>query len=176
VRPSGGGAGGGDGALDAAASDRVALDSRSAMLLLTRVVHFNAAHRLWNPRKDEAWNLATFGQGANAFGYGHNYTLEISVAGEPDPENGMIVNLTDLDRILKEEVDRPLDHRNLNCEVPGFDVAVPTAENLALWIWLHVDARIRREGWRCSLATLTLRITPNFSVELTAPVLVAAGA
>ena len=60
--------------------------------------------------------------------------------------------------------------------MPGFDVAVPTAENLALWIWLHVEARIRREGWRCSLATLTLRITPNFSVELTAPVLVAAGA
>ncbi len=81
----------------------------------------------------------------------------------------MIVNLTDLDRILKEEVDRPLDHRNLNEEVEAFRTAVPTAENLASWIWRRVEARLTREGWPCHLAALTLRVTPTFAVELVAP-------
>ena len=139
------------------------------MLFLSRTIHFNAAHRLWNPAKSEAWNLATFGDAARPSGYGHNYALEVSVAGPVDAENGMILNLTDLDRILKEEVDRPLDHRNLNAEIPEFSQKVPTAENLARWIWDRVAARLAREGWRCRIASLTLRVTPTFAVELLEP-------
>ena len=90
----------------------------------------------------------------------------MSVAGEADPATGMVVNLTDLDRMLKEEVDRPLDHRNLNAEIPEFAGTVPTAENLARWIWDRVAARIAKEGWPCRLHTLRLTVTPNFSVEL----------
>ena len=138
-------------------------------LLLSRTIHFNAAHRLWNPAKSPAWNRETFGPGANEAGYGHNYSLEVSVAGEPDPEHGMIVNLTELDRVLKDEVDRPLDHRHLNAEIPGFETTVPTAENLALWIWRRVEARLTAEKWPCRLAALTLTVTPAFSVELVAP-------
>jgi 6-pyruvoyltetrahydropterin/6-carboxytetrahydropterin synthase len=136
------------------------------LLLLTRTIHFNAAHRLWNPAKSEEWNTATFGPGANLAGYGHNYSLEIAVAGNPDPASGMIVNLTDLDRILKEEVDRPLDHRHLNNEVAEFRDTVPTAENLALWIWRRVEARMTTDGWPCRLSSLVLEVTPTFSVEL----------
>jgi 6-pyruvoyltetrahydropterin/6-carboxytetrahydropterin synthase len=139
------------------------------MLFLSRTIHFNAAHRLWNPAKSEEWNRATYGDAARPAGYGHNYALEVFVAGEPDTDDGMIVNLTDLDRILREEVDRPLDHRNLNAEIPEFSRETPTAENLALWIWNRVAARIAREGWRCRLASLTLRPTPTFSVELADP-------
>ncbi len=139
------------------------------MLLLSRTVHFNAAHRLYNPKMSPEWNARTFGPGANAAGYGHNYALEVSVAGEPGPEHGMIVILTDLDRLLKEEVDRPLDHRNLNEEIPEFRTEVPTAENLALWIWRRVEARLAAERWPCRLAALTLRVTPSFSVELVSP-------
>lgn len=139
------------------------------MLLLSRTIHFNAAHRLYNPAKSEEWNRATFGDAASPSGYGHNYALEVSVAGEPDSDSAMIVNLTDLDRILREEVDQPLDHRNLNAEVPEFRTAVPTAENLARWIWDKVAARIAKEKWPCRLATLTLKITPTFSVELVDP-------
>lgn len=139
------------------------------MLLLSRTIHFNAAHRLWNPARSPEWNRETFGPGANEAGYGHNYALEVFVAGEADPEHGMIVNLVDLDRILKEEVDRPLDHRNLNVEIPEFAATVPTAENLALWIWRRVEARLAAERWPCTLAALTLRVTPSFSVELVAP-------
>lgn len=139
------------------------------MLLLTRTIHFNAAHRLWNPEKSAEWNLATFGPGANESGYGHNYSLEIAVEGSPDPASGMIVNLTDLDRVLKEEVDRPLDHRHLNQEVAEFKETVPTAENLALWIWRRVEARLERDRWPCRLIRLALDVTPTFSVELVAP-------
>ncbi len=78
----------------------------------------------------------------------------------------MIVNITDLDRVLKEEVDRPLDHHHLNEEIPEFRTRVPTAENLARWIWDRVAARIGKEGWPCRLAALTLKVTPTFSVEL----------
>ncbi|MBK9063521.1 MAG: 6-carboxytetrahydropterin synthase [Acidobacteria bacterium] len=136
------------------------------MVLLSRTIHFNAAHRLFNPGKSEEWNRATYGDSANAAGYGHNYALDVSVAGEADAATGMLVNLTDLDRILKEEVDRPLDHRNLNAEIPEFASTVPTAENLARWIWDRVEARIAKEGWPCRLHTLRLTVTPNFSVEL----------
>lgn len=136
------------------------------MVLLSRTIHFNAAHRLHRADRSEAWNRATYGDASGPGGYGHNYSLEVAVQGDADPETGMIVNLTDLDRILKEEVDRPLDHRHLNHEVPEFEVTVPTAENLALWIWRRVEARVAREGWPCRLAGLTLTVTPSFSVEL----------
>ena len=124
------------------------------MVLLSRTIHFNAAHRLFNPAKSEEWNRATYGDSVNAAGYGDNYTLGVSVAGEPDQATGMLVNLTDLDRVLKDEVDRPLDHRNLNAEIPEFARTVPTAENLARWIWDRVAARIARECWPCGLQNL----------------------
>jgi len=136
------------------------------MLLLTRTIHFNAAHRLFNPRQSEEWNRATYGDASNLAGYGHNYTLDVSVAGVADADSSMIVNITDLDRILKEEVDRPLDHHNLNLEIPEFQARVPTAENLARWIWERVETRIEKEWWPCRLAALKLTVTPTFSVEL----------
>ena len=139
------------------------------MLLISRTIHFNAAHRLFRRDRSDEWNRATYGAASNAAGYGHNYALELSVAGEIDAESGMVVNLVDLDRILKEEVDRPLDHRNLNEEIPEFRDTVPTAENLARWIWDRVDARLAREGWPCRVAALTLTVTPTFRVELRPP-------
>jgi 6-pyruvoyltetrahydropterin/6-carboxytetrahydropterin synthase len=136
------------------------------VLLLSRTIHFNAAHRLFRNDRSEEWNRSTYGDASNREGYGHNYALEVSVAGTPHAESAMIVNLTDLDRLLKEEVDRPLDHRHLNFEVPEFAETVPTAENLARWIWDHVAARIAREAWPCRLASLTLTVTPTFAVEM----------
>jgi 6-pyruvoyltetrahydropterin/6-carboxytetrahydropterin synthase len=139
------------------------------MLQLSRTIHFNAAHRLFRRDRSDEWNRATYGAASNPAGYGHNYAVEIAVAGEPDPENGMVVNLIDLDRVLREEVDRPLDHRNLNEEIPEFRDTVPTAENLARWIWIRVDSRLVREGWPCRVAALTLTVTPTFRVELRTP-------
>ena len=88
------------------------------------------------------------------------------MAGDTDAQTGMVINLTELDRILKEEVDRPLDHRNLNRDVPEFATTPPTAENLAAWIWKRVATRLVREKWPCRIVHLRLRLTPGFSVEI----------
>lgn len=135
------------------------------MLLLSRTIHFNAGRSLWRKDWSEEKNRAVYGD-EGPHGYGHNYELEVAVAGEIDPETSMVVNLTDLDRVLKEEVDRPLDHRNLNLDVPEFAGTSPTAERLARWIWDRVSSRIQREGWKCRLTHLRLTLTPDFAVEI----------
>jgi 6-pyruvoyltetrahydropterin/6-carboxytetrahydropterin synthase len=135
------------------------------MIRLLRRIEFNASRRLWRDDWSRERNLAAFGD-ETPHGYGHNYLLEVEVEGSVDPERAMVVNLTDLDRILKEEVDRPLDHRNLNLDVDDFRSVIPTFENLALWIWNRVDARIRKDAWPCRLSRLRLSPTPDVSVEI----------
>jgi 6-pyruvoyltetrahydropterin/6-carboxytetrahydropterin synthase len=135
------------------------------MIRLSRTIHFNAGRSLWRSGWPAEKNRAVYGE-EGPHGYGHNYELEVAVEGEIDPETAMVVNLTDLDRVLKDEVDRPLDHRSLNRDVPAFAMRPPTAENLAVWIWERVSERIRREGWPCRLAYLRLRLTPDFAVEM----------
>ena len=135
------------------------------MIRLSRTIHFNAGRRLWRPDWPDEKNRAVYGD-ESPHGYGHNFALEVAVEGDADATTGMVVNLTDLDRVLKEEVDAPLDHKNLNVDVPAFRDAPPTAENVAAWIWSRVEARIAREQWPCRLAHLRLRLTPDFAVEI----------
>lgn len=135
------------------------------MIRLTRKIYFNAGRRLWRSDWAPEKNLAVYGD-ESPHGYGHNYELEVSVVGETDRQTGMVVNLTDLDRVLREEVDRPLDHKSLNLDVAEFAHASPTAENLAAWIWKRVAARIEREAWPCRVVHLRLRLTPGFAVEI----------
>ena len=136
-------------------------------MLLSRTIHFNAGRSLWRPDWSEERNRAVYGE-EGPHGYGHNYRLEVAVEGSIDPETSMIVNLTDLDRILKEEVDLPLDHKNLNRDVSDFAQVPPTAENLAAWVWKKLAARIEKEKWPCRLAHLRLTLEPGFSVEIEA--------
>jgi 6-pyruvoyltetrahydropterin/6-carboxytetrahydropterin synthase len=135
------------------------------MLLLSRTVHFNAGRSLWRSDWTPERNRQVYGE-EGPHGYGHNYELEVAVEGRVDPETSMVVNLTDLDRILRDEVDGPLDHRNLNLDVPEFAATSPTAERLAAWIWERVGARIQREGWPCRLSRLRLKLEPGFAVEI----------
>ena len=135
------------------------------MIRLSRKIHFNSGRRLWRRDWTPEKNRSVYGD-ESPHGYGHNYELEVSVVGEADPQTGMVVNLTDLDRILKEEVDGPLDHKSLNEDVPDFAGTTPTAENLAAWIWKRVAARLAREKWPCRVAQLRLRLTPDFAVEI----------
>jgi 6-pyruvoyltetrahydropterin/6-carboxytetrahydropterin synthase len=137
------------------------------MIRLLRRIEFNASRRLWRDDWSRERNLACFGE-ETPHGYGHNYRLEVEVEGSVDPERAMVVNLTDLDRILKEEVDRPLDHRNLNLDVAHFKTVIPTFENLALWIWDRVSSRIEKDRWPCRLSRLKLSPTPDVSVEIEA--------
>ena len=132
---------------------------------LSRKIFFNASRTLWRRDWSKEKNLATYGE-ETPHGYGHNYALEVEVEGAVDAEKGMVVNLSDLDRLLREEVDRPLDHRNLNLEVSEFSAVPPTFENLAAWIWRRVTARLAREGWPCRLTRLVLRPSPDVAVEI----------
>jgi 6-pyruvoyltetrahydropterin/6-carboxytetrahydropterin synthase len=99
---------------------------------LTVRVYFEAAHRLHNPERDEAWNRETYGKCANPYGHGHNYTLEVTVEGPVDPETGYVVDMKRLKAILAATVVSEVDHRHLNHEVPWLSGINPTAENLAV--------------------------------------------
>ncbi len=110
---------------------------------VTRQVHFNAGHRLFNPARSEAWNRRTFGPCSNPNGHGHNYVLEVTVRGRPDPETGYVVDLGELKRIVEAAVVVPCDHQNLNKDVDFLKGVIPTAENLAVAFWGRIAPRVR---------------------------------
>ena len=100
------------------------------MIYVTRKSHFNASHRLHNPKKSDDWNRKIFGKCNNPNWHGHNYIVEVTVAGEPDPDTGYVIDLGDLKQIIKKRVLDPCDHKNLNIEVPFLKGIIPTSENL----------------------------------------------
>lgn len=109
---------------------------------VTRRLHFNAAHRLHNPAESDEWNRATFGKCNSPNWHGHNYGLEVTVAGEPDPATGYVVDLGDLKRIVEERVVDELDHRNLNLDVPWLRGVLPSTENLVVAIWRRLEGAL----------------------------------
>src|SRR5271165_213988 len=104
-------------------------------MLITRRVEFSASHVCALPDLTEAENRAIYGADANPRGHGHNYVLEVTLEGEPDPITGMVFDLKKLKDLLHAEVVEPMDHRFLNLEVPPFGQVVPTPENLAIQVW-----------------------------------------
>ena len=112
------------------------------MVLLTRKAEFSSAHFYRNSRWTEQQNYAAFGKCANPNGHGHNYTLEVTVAGEVDPATGFVVDLKLLKDILEREVVSVYDHHHLNHEVPEFADVIPTTENIAVAIWRRLDGKV----------------------------------
>src|SRR5262252_6670995 len=108
-------------------------------MLLTRKAEFSASHVCANPSLSDEQNRALYGAAANANGHGHNYVVEVTLAGEPDPATGMLLDLKELKEILNREIVQPYDHRFLNYEVPPFDRVVPTVENIARDIWERLE-------------------------------------
>ena len=104
-------------------------------MLITRRAEFSASHVCAVPEWSEERNRAVYGAAANPRGHGHNYAVEITLEGEPDPRTGMVFDLKALKDIINQQVIDPLDHRHLNQEVQPFDQVVPTVENLAIEIW-----------------------------------------
>lgn len=101
------------------------------MIYVIRKAHFNASHRLHNSDKSEKWNQDVFGKCNNPNWHGHNYFLEVTVAGKPDDETGYVIDLGELKKIIEEKIIEPCDHKNLNMDVPFLKGIIPTAENLA---------------------------------------------
>jgi 6-pyruvoyltetrahydropterin/6-carboxytetrahydropterin synthase len=127
---------------------------------VTRRVHFNAAHRLHNPRLSIEENRRIFGACNNPNYHGHNYELDISVAGNVDPVTGYVADLGEVKRIAEAIVVAALDHRNLNLDVAAFADLNPTAENIAVVVWSMLEGRLPGQ-----LVKLVLWETPRNCVE-----------
>jgi 6-pyruvoyltetrahydropterin/6-carboxytetrahydropterin synthase len=121
------------------------------MIYLTRRYPFSASHRLHTNRLSAEENARLFGKCNYPYGHGHNYCLEITVAGEPDPRTGLVMAPAALDALVSRSVLSRIDHANLNTDVPEFAATVPTTENLGIqigrWLeenWESASARIAR--------------------------------
>ncbi|MCC6445527.1 MAG: 6-carboxytetrahydropterin synthase, partial [Armatimonadetes bacterium] len=104
-------------------------------MYLTRRVEFFSAHSYRLRDLSDEENRRLFGPCANPFGHGHNYTCEVTLRGDIDPRTGMVINIKELDRRLKEEVVSAFDHKFIDKEHPAFERRIPTLENLSLYIW-----------------------------------------
>ena len=116
------------------------------MIYLTRRATFSASHYYWNPEWTKEKNEQAFGRCSNCNGHGHNYTLEVTVAGEPDPVTGFVVDLKWLREVMEREVLDAWDHRHLNLDAPEFAAAIPTTENLAIAAWKRLEPAVTDAG------------------------------
>ncbi len=129
---------------------------------LSRKIYFSSAHRYHNPEWSDQKNKDVFGPCNNPHGHGHNYELEVTIHGAIDEQNGMVMNLTDLDRILREKIMSHLDHRFLDREVDFFKSRVPTTENIAHYCWQQLEAEFNEPN---KLFKLKLYENPELFVE-----------
>ncbi len=132
-------------------------------MLITRRIEFSASHACYNSALSPEENRALYGESPDAHGHGHNYVLEVSLEGEPDPVTGMVFDLKRLKAVLERHVAGPMDHRFLNHEVPPFDRVIPTAENLAIEIWKRIEPELRGDG--AKLHSVRIWETEDLSVE-----------
>jgi 6-pyruvoyltetrahydropterin/6-carboxytetrahydropterin synthase len=134
-------------------------------MLITRRADFSASHFCRLTSFSEEENYALYGEEAHSGGHGHNFVVEVSVEGEPDPTTGMILDLKDLKDILDRQIIAPMDHRFLNYEVAPFDKVVPTVANIAREIWQRLEGELHSSSFR--LARVRLFETPDFYVDVT---------
>ncbi|MBI1810254.1 MAG: 6-carboxytetrahydropterin synthase [Gemmatimonadetes bacterium] len=131
------------------------------LLTVTRRLTFNAAHRVHNPALSDAENAELFGKCNYPNWHGHNYVLEVSVTGEPDPVTGYVIDLGRVKRIVESEFVEQVDHRNLNIDVPFLQGTNPTSENIILACWRAIEPALRP----ARLSRLRLWETENNYVE-----------
>ena len=112
------------------------------MVYVTRKAHFSAAHRLYNPTFSQERNEAVFDKCNNPMGHGHNYTIEVTVAGIPDPLTGYVIDLKKLAALMDELIIDRVDHKHLNFDVPELQGIIPTAENIAIVFWQILAPKI----------------------------------
>lgn len=132
------------------------------MVYLTRIEHFNAAHKLYNPKWSDEQNDAIFGKCANKNWHGHNYELYVTIKGIPNEETGFLFDAKKLSVLIKEHILEKLDHKNLNLDVDFMAGKMCSTENLAIAIWEqltpHLPANVQ-------LHCIKLYETPKIFVE-----------
>jgi 6-pyruvoyltetrahydropterin/6-carboxytetrahydropterin synthase len=132
------------------------------MVYLTRQEHFNAAHKLYNPKWSNEQNNAVFGVCANENWHGHNYDLYVTVKGNPDPETGFVYDVKKLSQLIKSQAVDKLDHKNLNLDVDFMAGKLCSTENLAIAIWEQLAPHLPSS---VELHCIKLYETPRIYVE-----------
>jgi 6-pyruvoyltetrahydropterin/6-carboxytetrahydropterin synthase len=115
----------------------------SRKAFITRRLTFSAAHRLHSDKLSAEENRKIFGKCNQPNGHGHNYEVEVTVAGPIDAATGMVFNLTDLKDVMEDVIEHDIDHKNLNMDVPAFKTLNPTAENIAVVLWNLLEKRLK---------------------------------
>jgi 6-pyruvoyltetrahydropterin/6-carboxytetrahydropterin synthase len=134
------------------------------MIFLTRRATFSASHYYWNEAWPKEKNEQVFGRCANRNGHGHNYILEVTVAGDPDPITGFVVDLKWLKEVIEHEVLTAWDHRHLNLEAPEFATLIPPTENLVIAAWKRIEPSIKAAGG-ARLSRVRIYETPEIFAE-----------
>jgi 6-pyruvoyltetrahydropterin/6-carboxytetrahydropterin synthase len=136
------------------------------MIELTRRATFSASHYYWNDAWSQEKNEEVFGRCARRNGHGHNYTLEVTVSGNPDPITGFVVDLKWLKDVIEDEVLADYDHRHLNLEVPEFvdSKLVPTTENIAISVWKRLQPAVESAAG-AHLSRIRVYETPEIFAE-----------
>lgn len=132
------------------------------MVYLTRVEHFNAAHKLFNPTWSKEQNDEVFGLCANENWHGHNYELLVTVKGVPNTDTGFLYDVKKLSKIIQQHVIDKVDHRNLNVDVDFMAGKMCSTENLAVGIWNQLIGELPAE---LTLHSIKLYETPRIFVE-----------
>ena len=132
------------------------------MIYLTRIEHFNAAHKLFNPEWDKEKNEMIFGKCANENWHGHNYELQVTIKGEVNEGTGFLFDVKQLSLLIKEYVLEEIDHKNLNLEVDFLKGKMCSTENLAIGIWNRLKMYLPSE---VILHKIKLYETPRIFVE-----------
>lgn len=129
------------------------------LVYITRRARFNAAHKLWNPQWSAEQNFEVFGKCAGENWHGHNFDVYVTLKGEIDPETGYFINFNDLKAIMKERIEEPLDHKNLNLDVPWLAGKQTSTEVLAMGIWHEMADGLA--AYPCSLHRVRVWETEN---------------
>lgn len=112
------------------------------MVYITRKASFSAAHRLFNPELTENENCEIYDKCNNYWGHGHNYTLEVTVCGTPNPKTGYLIDLKILKKIINEEIIEKVDHKHLNIDVEMFKGIITSLENIVAVFWQNLEKKI----------------------------------
>ncbi len=130
---------------------------------IERRERFNAAHKLYNESWSAEKNAEVFGKCANANWHGHNYEVVVTVKGIPHPDTGFVMDLKVMSDIIKDLVVEPLDHKNLNLDVPFLKGILPSTENLAIAIWDQLENQLNTSS--STLARIRIIETENNFVD-----------
>lgn len=132
------------------------------MVYITRIEHFNAAHKLYNPSWSKEKNDEIFGKCANEHWHGHNFELHVTIKGIPDADTGFVYDAKKLSIIVRKNIIDLLDHKNLNLEVAFMKNKLCSIENLVVGIWNELIQHLPES---VKLHKLLLKETPTIYVE-----------